>query len=66
MLKGNELLEFTLKSKHYDREFITYLAYSIEEVYKECRVKPNDWELISVELKVDVTKEYLRKHKELT
>jgi len=66
MLKGDELLEFTLKNKYYDREYLSYLAHSIEEVYKECHIKPLGWGLIKVELKLDVTKEYLRKHKELT
>jgi hypothetical protein len=66
MLKGNELLEFTLKNRHYNRQYLSYLSYSIGEVYRECRIKSKDWELVRVELKVDVTKEYLRKHGEPT
>ncbi|KKN40497.1 hypothetical protein LCGC14_0732860 [marine sediment metagenome] len=65
MLKGNELLEFTLRNKHYDRQSLSYLARSIEQVYKECRIKFKDWELRRVTITLDVTKEYLAKHKEL-
>ncbi len=65
MLKDNELLTFTLRNKHYSRHFLSYLSRSIKTVYKECRIKPKDWELVRVELTVDVTKEYLRRHKTL-
>jgi len=65
MLTGKELLTFTLRDKQYSRHSCTHLARSIETVYRECRIKPNGWELVKVEMTVDVTKEYLDRHKTL-